>query len=131
MDFTGIPLAVSFVVLVAFLNLFMTSGSSKWMILAPIFVPMFSVVGFAPALTQVAYRIGDTVTNPITPINYFLPMLLAIMEQYKQKDETIGLGNVISMTLPYSISFFILLVAMLIVYMHFGIPLGPGVSSWM
>ena len=109
----------------------MTSGSSKWMILAPIFVPMFSVVGFAPALTQVAYRIGDTVTNPITPINYFLPMLLAIMEQYKQKDETIGLGNVISMTLPYSICFFILLVAMLIAYMHFGIPLGPGVSSWM
>ncbi len=131
MDFTGIPLAVSFVVLVAFLNLFMTSGSSKWMILAPIFVPMFSVVGFAPALTQIAYRIGDTVTNPITPINYFLPMLLAIMEQYKQKDETIGLGNVISMTLPYSICFFILLVAMLIAYMHFGIALGPGVSSWM
>lgn len=131
MNFTGVPLAVSFVILVAFLNLFLTSGSSKWMILAPIFVPMFAQVGFSPALTQMAFRIGDTCTNPITPINYFIPMVLAIMQQYKQDDEEIGLGNIISMTLPYGLAFLAVLTALLIVWMVFNLPLGPGVSLWM
>jgi aminobenzoyl-glutamate transport protein len=131
MNFTGIPLAVSFVILVAFLNLFLTSGSSKWMILAPIFVPMFAQVGFSPALTQVAFRIGDTYTNPITPINYFIPMVLAIMDQYKREGEEIGLGNILAMTLPYGLTFLVLLVLLLIIWMMFNLPLGPGVSLWM
>ncbi len=131
MNFTGVPLAVSFVLLVAFLNLFLTSGSSKWMILAPIFVPMFAQVGFSPALTQMAFRIGDTCTNPITPINYFIPMVLAIMQQYKEEGEEIGLGNIISMTLPYGLAFLVLLTLMLVFWMVFNLPLGPGVSLWM
>ena len=42
MNLGGIPLLVIFVILVSFLNLFMISGSAKWLILAPIFVPMFA-----------------------------------------------------------------------------------------
>lgn len=131
LNLSGIPLAISFVILSGILNLFLTSGSSKWLILAPIFVPMFAMMNFSPALTQVAYRIGDSVTNPISPINYFLPMLIAIMEQYKTDDENIGIGTVISMTLPYSIAFFIALVVMLVVWMLIGLPLGPGAPLWL
>jgi len=131
--FTGIPLAVSFVLLCAFLNLFMTSNSAKWMILAPIFVPMFAAVGFAPALTQIAYRIGDTCTNPITPINYFIPLAIAVMDQYrdKEKDPEIGFGNVISMTFPYSMAFLAVLIAVLVVWMLLGLPVGPGAAIYM
>lgn len=131
--FTGIPLAVSFVLLCAFLNLFMTSNSAKWMILAPIFVPMFAAIGLSPALTQVAYRIGDTSTNPITPINYFIPLAIAVMDQYrdKEKDPEIGFGNVISMTFPYSMAFLVILIVMLIVWMFLGLPVGPGAAIYM
>lgn len=131
LNFTGVPLAIAFILLVAFLNMFLTSGSAKWMILAPIFVPMFATVGFSPALTQMAYRIGDTSTNPIAPINYFIPIIIAIMERYKEGDEEIGIGNVISMTLPYSIGFLIVLTILLCLFMLFGLPLGPGASLWM
>lgn len=127
----GIPLAISFVILTGFLNLFLTSGSSKWLILAPIFVPMFSIMNFSPALTQLAYRIGDSTTNPISPINYFLPMLIAIIQQYKGEDEDVGMGTVISMTLPYSIVFFISLTLLLVIWMLLGLPLGPGTPLWM
>ncbi len=129
LNFSGIPLAIAFIILTGFLNLFLTSGSSKWLILAPIFVPMFSIMNFSPALTQLAYRIGDSVTNPISPINYFIPMLIAILQQYKGDDEDIGIGTVISMTLPYSIAFFIGLTLLLIIWMIVGLPLGPGTSS--
>ena len=131
LSFTGLPLAVSFVLLVSFLNLFLTSGSAKWMILAPIFVPMFAAVGFAPALTQICYRIGDTCTNPIAPINFFIPIVIAIMERYKKPDEEIGLGNVISMTLPYSMGFLVSLLLMLCLWLILELPLGPGAFLWM
>ncbi|MGL4866063.1 MAG: AbgT family transporter, partial [Cetobacterium sp.] len=100
----GIPLALSFIVLVILCNLFMSSASSKWLILAPIFVPMFFRLGFSPALTQLLYRIGDSVSNPIAPINFFLPIILGIMNKYKREgDSDYGLGTLISYMLPYSI----------------------------
>lgn len=70
MNLGGIPLLIMFILLCTFINLFITSGSAKWLILAPIFVPMFSIVGFSPALTQVAYRIGDSSSNIISPLSY-------------------------------------------------------------
>lgn len=132
MNLNGIALAVGFVLLTGFLNLFMTSGSSKWLILAPIFVPMFSVMNFSPALTQLAYRIGDSITNPIAPVNYFLPVIIAIMTQYKRpEDPEIGLGSIISMTLPYSIAYGIALISLLVIWMLFNIPMGPGAALFL
>lgn len=132
-NFTGIPLAVAFVLFCTFVNLFMTSNSAKWMILAPIFVPMFAAVGLSPALTQIAYRIGDTCTNPITPINYFIPLAIAVMEQYRDKenDPEIGFGTVISMTFPYSMTFLVVLILILIMWMLLGLPVGPGAAIYM
>ncbi|MGI6704479.1 MAG: AbgT family transporter [Clostridia bacterium] len=131
-NFTGIPLAIAFIILCGFCNLFMTSGSSKWLILAPIFVPMFSVLGFSPALTQIAYRIGDSITNPIAPINYFLPIILGIMNQYKRdEDPEIGMGTLISMTLPFSMALAVTLTLQLIIWMLLGLPLGPGAGIYL
>lgn len=131
-NFTGIPLIVAFILLCAFVNLFMTSNSAKWMILGPIFVPMFAAVGLSPALTQIAYRIGDTCTNPITPINYFIPLAIAVLDQYrdKEKDPEIGFGHVISMTFPYSMAFLITLITMLVIWILLGLPLGPGAGLY-
>jgi aminobenzoyl-glutamate transport protein len=131
MNFTGIPLAVGFVILSIFLNLFMTSSSAKWMILAPIFVPMFALLNFSPALTQLAFRLGDSISNPIAPINFFLPMVLGLMNQYKRpEDPEFGLGTLISYTLPYSIGYFFVLIVMLVVWMLAGLPLGPGAGLY-
>lgn len=61
--FTGLPLIVTFVFLCAFINLFMASASAKWAIMAPIFIPMMYNLNISPAMTQLAYRIGDSSTN--------------------------------------------------------------------
>ncbi|MDR1979116.1 MAG: AbgT family transporter [Synergistaceae bacterium] len=125
----GIPLLLMFIVLVTLLNFFMMSGSAKWLILAPIFVPMFAQVGFSPALTQIAYRVGDSPTNIITPLSYYLPVVIGLLEQYKKDADTeVGIGTVISMAMPYTIFYFIGFTALLIVWYLAGWPLGPGVS---
>ena len=121
--FTGLPLILSFVVISAFLNLFMGSASAKWAIMAPIFVPMMVNLGLSPALTQVAYRIGDSSTNIITPLMNYFAMIVVFMKKY---DEDSGLGTLISIMLPYSIAFLLSWIGLMIIWYVTGLPLGPG-----
>lgn len=127
LNFSGIPLAVSFVLLSGFINLLVTGASEKWMILAPIFVPMFAVMNFSPALTQVCYRIGDSFANPMAPVNFYLPIFIAIISRYRKDDDPeYGIGTVMSLVVPYSLCYAVGLIALLIVFMMLGLPLGPG-----
>ena len=122
-----IPICIGLIILASFVNLFTISGSAKWLILAPIFIPMFAMLGMSPALTQTAYRIGDSVTNIISPLSPYIPVVLGIMDQYKEKDEKpAGFGTIISLGLPYSIAYMIVLTLLLVVWILIGLPVGPG-----
>lgn len=120
--FKGLPLIISFIVLAAFLDLFMGSASAKWAIMAPIFVPMMFKLGLTPELTQIAYRIADSVVNIITPLMSYFAMILVFMKRY---DKRSGLGTLISTMLPYSIAFFISWVLLLVIWYFTSIPVGP------
>lgn len=120
---TGLPLIILFIFLSAFLNLFMGSASAKWAIMAPIFVPMMYRLGLSPALTQVAYRIGDSSTNIITPLMSYFAMIVVFMNKY---EEDAGLGTLTSMMLPYSMSFLCFWTIMMALWMMAGLPVGPG-----
>jgi len=119
---TGIPLIVMFVLLAAFINMFMGSASAKWAIMAPVFIPMFMLLGYHPALTQAAFRIGDSVTNLITPMMSYFALIVAFAQKY---DEKYGIGTIISTMLPYTIIFTIFWTLLLVVWMWLGIPVGP------
>jgi len=120
---TGVPLILSFVLLCAFLNMFMGSSSAKWLIMAPIFVPMFMQLGYDPAFTQLAFRVGDTVTNIITPMMSFFALVVVFAEKY---DKNAGIGTIISMMLPYSLIALLGLSAALIIWYLTGLPIGIG-----
>lgn len=120
---TGIPLIILFILLSAFINLFMGSASAKWAIMAPIFVPMMYEMGLSPALTQVAYRIGDSSTNIISPLMSYFAMIVVFMQKY---DEDKGLGTLISTMVPYSMSFLVFWTIFMVIWMALGIPVGPG-----
>lgn len=122
---SGIGLIILFIILSAFINLFIGSASAKWAIMAPIFVPMFYGLGLSPELSQMAYRIADSSTNIISPLMSYFAMIVVFMQKY---DKERGLGTLISTMLPYSIAFLIFWTILLIVWMIFKIPLGPGAS---
>lgn len=119
---TGIPLIVAFVFLSAFINMFMGSASAKWAIMAPVFVPMFMLLGYHPGLTQAAFRIGDSVTNLITPMMSYFALIVAFAQKY---DEKYGIGTIISTMIPYTVLFVIFWTALLVVWMLLGLPVGP------
>lgn len=122
-DLGVIPLMLLFVLLSAAINMLMGSASAKWAIMAPIFVPMFMLLGYSPELSQAVYRIGDSVTNIISPMMSFFALIIAYFGKY---DEKAGLGTVMATMIPYSIAFFIGWSILLIIWLTFGFPLGPG-----
>ena len=124
----GIPLILGFILVTAFVNLFMGSASAKWAIMAPIFIPMLMEMGFAPEFTQMAYRIGDSSTNIISPLMTYFALIVSFAEKY---DKESGIGTMISTMVPYSISFLLGWSALLIVWMMLNLPLGPGASIMM
>jgi len=116
-------LITAFIAIVAAANLLMGSMSAKYAFFAPVFVPMFMQVDLAPELTQAAYRIGDSITNVITPLNPYLIIILGLMKRY---DPRSGLGTLIALMLPYTIAFGLVWTLLLLGWMALGLPLGPG-----
>jgi aminobenzoyl-glutamate transport protein len=123
-----IPLFLSFIVLSAVINLTMGSASAKWAIMAPVFVPMLMLIGYSPEFTQLAYRIGDSVTNIISPMMSYFALIVAFMQRYDRKA---GIGTVIATMLPYTVTFWLVWSLMLIGWMLLGLPVGPGAGLYL
>jgi aminobenzoyl-glutamate transport protein len=120
--FTGLPLVLGFIVVAAFINLFIGSASAKWAIMAPIFVPMMIRLGITPEFTQLAYRIGDSTTNIISPLMSYFAVIITFAEKY---DEDTGIGTLISMMLPYTLIFLAGWTIMMVIWYFTGLPIGP------
>ena len=127
--FTGLPLMIAFVVVIALTNLFMYSASAKWMILAPIFVPMFLNLGISPAVTQCLYRIGDSCTNNLTPLNAAIVFAITQMNQNRMPEinqEEAGMGTLLSGQVVFSLAYMVILIVLFCLFYFLHIPLGLG-----
>ena len=116
-----IPLMILFVLFSAAMNLFMGSASAKWNILAPVFVPMFMQLGYTPELCQLAYRIGDSSTNIVTPMMTYFAVILSFAQRY---DKKASIGTITATMIPYSLVFLLGWTLMLIVWLMLGLPIG-------
>jgi aminobenzoyl-glutamate transport protein len=119
---SALPLFVLFILLTAFVNLFMGSASAKWALMAPVFVPMFMLLGYSPELTQTAYRVGDSVTNIISPMLSYFALIIAFFQRYEPKA---GLGTLVAVMLPYSATFLVGWSILFAIWLALGIPVGP------
>jgi aminobenzoyl-glutamate transport protein len=117
-----IPLLLGFILLTATVNLAMGSASAKWALMAPVFIPMFMLLGYSPEVTQTAYRVGDSVTNIISPMMSYFAIVIAFLQRYEPKA---GIGTVVATMIPYSITFLIGWSALFAFWIAFGLPLGP------
>lgn len=121
--FMGMMLMIAFIWFTAFVNLFIAGGTSKYGLLAPIFIPILMSAGFSPAGVQLMYRIGDSSTNIISPLMSYMGVIVVFGQKYK-KD--FGIGNLMGMMLPLSIGFLITWTLFAVVWCLAGAPIGPG-----
>ncbi|GAA5523903.1 p-aminobenzoyl-glutamate transport protein [Microbulbifer aestuariivivens] len=125
---SGPLLFLFFIMMCGFVNLMLGSASAQWAVTAPIFVPMLMLLGYAPEIIQAAYRIGDSVTNIITPMMSYFGLIVSFATRYK-KD--LGIGTLISTMIPYSIFFFVGWTLLFFVWVFaLGLPVGPGAATY-
>jgi aminobenzoyl-glutamate transport protein len=124
----GLPMAatlVGIVLLSGFVNLMVGSASAKWALIGAVMVPMLMQLGVSPDLTQAAYRVGDSSTNIITPLLPYFPLIVVFCQKYVKNA---GVGTLLALMLPYSITLLVVWTAFLIGFWALGIPLGVGSS---
>jgi aminobenzoyl-glutamate transport protein len=119
---SAVPLFATFILLTASINLLMGSASAKWALMAPVFVPMFMLLGYSPELTQTAYRVGDSVTNIISPMMSYFALIIAFFQKYEPRT---GLGTIVAVMLPYSATFLIGWSVVFGIWLALGLPIGP------
>ncbi len=118
-----IPLLLSLIVMTAMIDLMLGSASAKWALLGPVLVPMFMLLGYTPELTQTAYRVGDSLTNIITPLSSNFPLVLMFFQRYEPRA---GIGTLTATMLPYSLANVVAWSVMLVLWVMLGLPTGPG-----
>jgi aminobenzoyl-glutamate transport protein len=84
---------------------------------------MFMLLGITPELTQAGYRVGDSVTNVISPMMSYFALIIAFVQRY---DRNAGIGTVVATMLPYTLVFLAVWTLLLVVWVLLGIPVGPG-----
>ena len=125
--FTGFPMLVCIILLTGFVNLLVPSGSAKWAILAPVFIPMLMMLGYHPGFIQLLYRLGDSPTNAFTPLSSYIWVTLGVAQAKYDKDAKIG--TLAAGLFPIAIVLQIAWIIFLGVYMLTGAPIGPGVGT--
>jgi aminobenzoyl-glutamate transport protein len=118
-----IPLLVGLVVITALIDLLLGSSSAKWAMLGPVLVPMFMLLAYSPELTQTAYRVGDSLTNIVTPLSSNFPLVLMFFQRYMPKA---GIGTLTATMLPYSLANMVGWTLMLVLWVLLQLPTGPG-----
>lgn len=112
---------VGLVIATSALDMLVVSASAKWALISPVVVPMLLAVGLGPELSQAAYRIGDSITNVLTPLNPYFPLLIVFCQRWSK---SVGLGTLLSLMLPYAGLFLVGWTALLLVFVGLGLPLG-------
>ena len=120
---TGPLLFVLFMTLIAILNIFLGSGSAKWAIFAPIFIPMLAQLGYSPGFVQLMYRVGDSITNCISPLYVYFPLLIGWIHKY---DKRLGIGTIVSLLIPYALILFVMWIVLLFIWFALNLPIGVG-----
>jgi aminobenzoyl-glutamate transport protein len=102
-----------------------SSGSSLWTLIAAVFIPMFALIGYEAGFVQAAFRVGDSATQALTPLNPYLVVILGFLRKYEPEA---GIGSIIARMLPFTAVFWVLWVLVLTLFFVTGTGTGPGMD---
>jgi len=129
LQFSGIPLIVTSLLLIGIANLFLTSPTTKWMIFSPVIVPMFMQSNISPQFAQIVMRIGNSITNGYTPILASFVIYIGYLNLYNlNKKRPITIRKSLQMITPYFLLMAATWILLIIGWYIVGLPIGPGVS---
>lgn len=128
LDFSGIPLIILVLILIAISNLFLTTPSAKWTIFAPVVVPMFMQSNISAQFAQVVMRSADSMTNGITPLLGCFVIYVGYLNIYNfNKNKPMTITRSIKLVTPYCAIICATWLLLVVGWYIIGLPIGPGV----
>ncbi len=128
LPFSGLPLVITILVLIAISGLFITTQTAKWSILAPSVVPLLMQNNISPQFTQFIFRAGDSMMKGFTPFLAFFVIYLGYLNVYNTDKKSISIGRALSFVYPYCLLISITWILIVVLVYVMGIPIGPNVS---
>jgi len=125
--FTGLPLIITILILIAVSSLFVTTQSAKWSILAPVVVPLMMQANLSPQFAQFILRAGDSMTKGITPLLAYFVIYLGYLNIYNTDKDPITIKKALSFVSPYCLIIGITWILIVVLMYIVGLPIGPGV----
>lgn len=128
LNFTGLPLVIIVILVFALVNIFNTTPTGKWTILAPIVVPKLMQANISPEFSQFILRATDSMTNGITPLLTYFVIFVGYLNIYNpNKHRPITIGKSLKMIMPYCLIISLVWIAIIILWYITGLPIGNGV----
>ena len=131
LKFTGIPLILTVLIFVFIAGLFVTSQSTKWVMLAPTIVPLLMKSNLSPQFAQLVYRAGDSMAKGFTPFLAYFVIFLGYLNMYNKDNESISVRKAYSFISTYALIIGITWIFILLFFYLIGIPIGPNVHVTM
>ena len=123
---TGFVLVIVMFILFVISNMFLTSPTLKWAIMAPTFVQIANSSFISPEFTEAIYKAALGASNLITPLLAYYIIYLGYLQIYS-KNETITLGKSYKFVMPYFWFFSLAYLILIVIWYIINIPIGPGV----
>lgn len=127
LNFSGLLLLLVLFILVALANIFQTSALLKWQVLAPTIVPIFMKLNISPEFVQIVFRLGDSLTNMISPFFPYFSVLLGMLQIYNKNEEAIGIVYTYKLLLPYFVAVLVFFIVIIVCSYIINLPIGIGV----
>ena len=127
-SFGGIIYLIIAVIVMLISDFFLTGIEAKWIIFAPVIVPVLMQSNISPQFTQFVMRAADSMTNGITPLYAYFVIFIGYLNIYNiNEDKPITIRGAMRIMLPYFIVISITWLLILIGWYIIGLPIGPGV----
>ena len=127
LSFSSVPLVILLLVLISILNIVQTSAVTKWTIITPTIMPVFMSANITPEFTQAIFKVGDSLTNMVTPFFPYFVLFVGMLQIYNKSDEAIGIKDTYKLLFPYLIGNLIFWLLILVCWYIINLPIGIGV----
>src|SRR5262245_41291970 len=118
----SVPLLLGFIVIGCVLTFLVPAILPKWAFMAPIFVPLLMKLGIDPGVVLAAYRVSDSPTNVINPLNPYLALVVGFAQRY---EKSAGVGTIVALMLPYTWWTMVAWILVFLAWYSLGLPFGP------
>lgn len=126
LQFSGLPLIVTFFVVVVMISLLMPSLVNKWALMAPVAIPLFMRSNITPDFTQFIFKVADGVGKGFTPLFVYFLIMLGFLQKYNEDDYKITIFGTLKLVIPSILMITGLWILIILGWYIVGLPMGIG-----